>query len=69
MSAVVPLDPDSPRGMELAERLTQVFAQVRLAIAARSQSRPPKQGTPAPSPTPKPKPAPTHPKPPKKAAA
>jgi len=64
MSAV-PLDPDSPRGRELAEQLTQVFAEVRLAIAER-QSKPPKPGTPAPSGPPTPRPRPSAPSQPAK---
>jgi hypothetical protein len=32
---VAPLDPDSEKGREVAERLTQIFAEVRLAIAER----------------------------------
>jgi hypothetical protein len=70
MSAV-PLDPASPRGLELAARLTQIFAEVRLAIADR-QSKPPKKGTPAPAPAPRPAKQPrrpARPKTPKKAAA
>ena len=56
MSAA-PLDPTSTRGAELAAELTQVFAEVRLAIAAR-QSKPPKPGTPAPGGPPRPRPTP-----------
>lgn len=69
MSAVVPLDPDSPRGRALAEELTQVFAEVRLAIARRQLSKPPKQGTPTPSRPPRQPTRPAAPKPPKKGAA
>lgn len=66
---VVPLDPSSARGVQVAEQLTQVLAEVRLAIAARSRSKPPKEGTPTPDrPKPKPGNAPTGPKPPKKAS-
>jgi hypothetical protein len=60
-----PLDPASARGAELADRLTQVFAEVRLAIWERS--KPPKTGTPAPSAPPRPKPKPVGPAKPNKA--
>ncbi len=69
MSAVMPLDPDSPRGQALAEELTQVFAEVRLAIARRAQSKPPKQGTPTPSRPPAQPKRPAAPAQPKKGAA
>lgn len=32
---IQPLDPDSEKGREVAERLTQVLAEIRVAIAAR----------------------------------
>lgn len=63
--SVAPLDPDSPRGIELTGRLTEVFAQVRLAIEAR-RSKPPKTGTPAPSAPSRPKPKPVGPAKPNK---
>lgn len=63
---IAPLDPTSDRGIELTERLTEVFAQVRLAIEARRSSKP-KPGTPAPSPSPRPKPKPVGPAKPSKA--
>lgn len=47
--STVPLDPASPRGIELTAQLTQIFAEVRLAIWKRGQSKPPKQGTPPPA--------------------
>lgn len=34
---ITPLDPNSPRGQETTERLSQVFAEIRLAIAERKQ--------------------------------
>lgn len=61
-----PLDPTSPRGIELTERLTEVFAQVRLAIEAR-RSKPPKTGTPTPGAPPRPRPKPVGPAKPNKA--
>lgn len=63
---IQPLDPTSDRGIELAERLTEVFAQVRLAIESR-RSKPPKPGTPTPSAPPRPKPKPVGPAKPNKA--
>jgi hypothetical protein len=36
---VTPLDPDSPRGRAAQERITQVFAEVALAIAQRKADR------------------------------
>lgn len=44
----VPLDPDSPEGRDLAERLTETLADLRLAIAEReregAQQGQPKRG-------------------------
>lgn len=37
MQTIVPLDPDSPKGREVAERLTELLAEFRLAIAARER--------------------------------
>ncbi|MGW4467512.1 hypothetical protein [Micromonospora sp. NPDC004704] len=34
---ITPLDPTSPKGVEVAERLTEVFAQIRLRIAERKR--------------------------------
>jgi hypothetical protein len=64
---VVPLDPNSAKGRRIAEELTQVIAEVRLAI--RERSKPPKPGTPAPSAPPRPKPRPVRPVAPKKGVA
>jgi hypothetical protein len=36
--AIVPLDPDSARGRETADRLSQVLAEVRVAIAERERA-------------------------------
>jgi hypothetical protein len=35
MNTPQPLDPNSTKGRETAERLTQVLAEIRVAIAAR----------------------------------
>lgn len=35
---VTPLDPDSPKGREVAERLTQVLAEIRLELARKGIS-------------------------------
>lgn len=35
IQVVEPLDPDSPKGREVAERLSEVLADVRLGIAER----------------------------------
>lgn len=36
MSVVVtPLDPDSPKGREVSERMSQILAEISLAIAKR----------------------------------
>lgn len=64
---VIALDPNSPKGRHLAEELTQVIAEVRLAI--RERSKPPKQGTPTPSRPPKSPPRPSRPAKPSKGVA
>lgn len=33
-----PLDPDSPKGREVAQRLTRILAEIKLEIAARKQA-------------------------------
>jgi hypothetical protein len=64
---VIPLDPNTAKGRLIAEELTQVIAEVRLAI--RERSKPPRPGTPVPSAPPRPKPRPVGPAQPKKGAA
>jgi hypothetical protein len=64
---VIPLDPNTAKGRLIAEELTQVIAEVRLAI--RERSKPPPAGTPVPSAPPRPKPTPIRPVAPKKGVA
>jgi hypothetical protein len=35
---ITPLDPNSPKGREVAERLTETLADIRLAIAERERA-------------------------------
>lgn len=56
MSAVVPLDPASPAGMAAAERLSQAFAEIKLAIWERMNASPRPSVPPKPKPNPSPRP-------------
>lgn len=65
--SVIPLDPNSAKGRLIADELSQVIAEVRLAI--RERSKPAKPGSVPPSRPPKTKPRPVAPVQPKKGAA